>query len=346
MATLGEKPMVSSGNTDAVHSMTTASDCFVVALEEHYLDLEIEKQVGRRREDSAFIRSRLQDVAELRLAEMDEAGIDLQILSHVPPGAQGLQREGCAVPARSLNDRLAKIVETEPTRFAAFASLPTRNPAEAADELERCVTRLGFKGAMIHGLTDGRFIDEKTFWPIFERAQALDVPIYVHPGPPDPRVVEAYYKAYVEKYPAILTAGWGFTVETATSGLRLILSGVFDAYPELTIILGHMGEGLPFLLWRMNHAFTKMRHPDVDPLPFRDIFCDRFFITTSGNFSDTALLCSVMEMGADRVMFSVDWPFVDNRLGTAWMERIPLSDADKRKILSGNAIRLLKLHTD
>ena len=131
-----------------------------------------------------------------------------------------------------------------PDRFAAFAALPTADP-KAADELERTVGRLGFKGAMVNGLTNGVFLDDKRFWPIFERAQTLDVPLYMHLAIPHPAVIDAYYKDYVEKHPGILRAGWCFTVETATQGIRLVLSGVFDAYPRLKIIIGHLGEGLP-----------------------------------------------------------------------------------------------------
>ena len=323
--------------------MATESKPLVIAIEEHYLDPEVDEKTGNRAGGGPEVRKRLADLGEVRLKEMDEAGIDIQVLSHCPPGAQAFDKETAAAQAKSVNDRLNEVVQAKPDRFAAFASLPTRDPAGAADELERCVDKLGFKGAMVHGLTDGLFIDDQRYWPIFERAQALDVPIYVHPAPPHPQVIDLYYKDYAEKYPAILSAGWGFTVETATSGLRLVLSGVFDKYPNLKIILGHLGEGLPFLLWRINHAFANMGRPDVDPVPFRDIFCEHFYITTSGNFSNPALLCTVMEMGVDRILFSVDWPYVDNAPGTTWMEDVPLSREDREKILHGNAQQLLRM---
>ena len=323
--------------------MATRAKSQIIAIEEHYLDPEIDAKVGGRAGGNAETRERLSDLGALRLREMDEAGIDIQVLSHCPPGAQAFDPETAASQARSVNDRLLDVVQTRPERFAAFATLPLRDPAASADELERCVDKNGFKGAMVHGLTDGKFIDDKRFWPIFERAQALDVPIYVHPGRPHPAVVEIYYKDYAEKYPSILSAGWGFTVETATAGLRLVLSGVFDAYPDLKIILGHLGESLPFSLWRINHSFTKMARDGVDPVPFRDIFCEHFYITNSGNFSNPALLCCVMEMGVDRILFSVDWPYVENAPGTEWMEGVPLSHEDREKILNGNAKRLLKM---
>ena len=315
----------------------------VIAIEEHYMDPEVDAYLDGRIGGGAKTRERLADLGELRLKEMDEAGIDIQVLSHCPPGAQAFDPESAAAQAQGVNDRLYDVVQGRPDRFGAFATLPTRDPAAAADELERCVNKLGFRGAMVHGLTEGKFIDDQRFWPIFERAQDLDVPIYVHPGRPHPAVIDAYYKDYVEKFPAILSAGWGFTVETATGGLRLVLSGVFDKYPKLKIILGHLGEGLPFLLWRINHSFQSFTRYDSSGLPFRDIFCEHFYITTSGNFSNPALLCSVMEMGVDRILFSVDWPYVENSPGTGWMEDIPLSAEDREKILNGNAKRLLKM---
>lgn len=312
----------------------------VIALEEHYYDPELvatfESPEGRAPE----LRRRLDDLGELRLKEMDEAGIDIQVISHGAPSTQRLDPENAVRLARNANDRLAQAIAAHPDRFAGFAALPTPDPKAAADELERTVTQLGFKGAMVHGLTNGVFFDDKRFWPIFERAQALDVPLYVHPASPHRAVVEAYYQDYLADFPGLRTAAWGFTVETATQGIRLVLSGVFDAYPEVKIILGHMGEGLPFSLWRINHALSR---PGNRRVSFRDQFSQHFYITTSGNFSTPALLCSMLELGVDRILFSVDWPFVQNLPGTKWMNELQLSAEDKTKILSGNAKRLLKL---
>ena len=313
----------------------------VIALEEHYLDPEVKPYItGPDVTRQANVSARLDDVGQGRIAEMDAAGIDMQVLSHGAPSVQRLDAELAVRLARGANDRLAETVRAHPDRFAGFAMLPTADPKTAADELERAVTRLGFKGAMVHGLTGGLFLDDKRFWPIFERAQALDVPLYMHPAVPHPAVIGIYYKDYVEKYPNILRAAWGFTVETATQGIRLVLSGVFDAYPGLKIILGHLGEGLPFLLWRINMALVR---DGAGPNWFRDTFRKHFWITTSGFFSDPALLCCMMEMGVDRILFSIDYPFVENKPGTEWVHRIPLCEEDKAKILSGNVKRLLKL---
>jgi 2,3-dihydroxybenzoate decarboxylase len=166
------------------------------------------------------------------------------------------------------------------------------------------------------------------------------VPLYLHPAIPHPAVIDAYYKDYVEKFPTILRAAWGFTVETATQSIRLILSGVFDAYPRLKFIVGHLGEGLPFYLWRINMGFVR---DGAAPSWFRDAYCEHFWVTTSGFFSDPALLLCVMELGVDRILFSVDYPFVDNKPGTDWVHRIPLSAEDRAKVLSGNVKRLLKM---
>jgi 2,3-dihydroxybenzoate decarboxylase len=321
--------------------MATQRGQQVIAIEEHYWDLELsERYTAADGARPGPLRERLEDMGELRLKEMDEAGIDIQVLSHAPPAAQRLDAETSVTLATRVNDRLADTMATQPDRFAAFATLPTPDPKASADELERTVTEHGFKGAMVHGLTDGVFFDDKRYWPVFERAQALDVPLYIHPALPHPAVVDAYYKEYIEDFPGFLTAGWGFTVETATAGIRIVLSGVLDAYPDTKIILGHMGEGLPFLLWRIDSALSR---PGNKPLSFRDAFSEHFYITTSGNFSDPALLCSIQELGVDRILFSVDWPFVPNDPGTEWMESLHLSNEDKDKILNGNAKKLLRM---
>ena len=315
--------------------------CPVIALEEHYWDKEIASQfVGAEGTRDPEMLKRLYDLGELRLKEMDEAGIDMQILSHGAPSAQKLTGADAAEVTRRANDRLHAVVAANPKRFAAFAALPTIDPKASADELER-TTKLGFKGAMIHGLANGVFLDDRRFWPIYERAQALDVPIYLHPSVPMPAVMDAYYRDYAKDFPMVVRAAWGYTVETATLAIRLVLSGVFDAYPRLKIVLGHLGETLPFLVWRVDQALAR---PGAGrSLSFRDTFSKHFYLTTSGNFSNPALLCCVQEMGVDRIMFAVDWPFVANPLGTRWMETVPLCEEDKVKILSGNAQRLLRM---
>ncbi len=314
----------------------------VIALEEHYYDAALVETysivLGGGGESE--VRKRLDDVGELRLREMDEAGIDVQVLSHGAPSTQRLSGDEAVTMAHGVNDRLAALVAAHPTRFAGFAALPTAEPAAAADELERSVTQLGFKGAMVHGLTNGVFFDDERFWPILERAESLDVPIYLHPAVPERTVVDTYYRDYLSKYPGLLTAAWGFTVETATQAVRMTLSGAFERFPNLKLIIGHMGEGLPFLLWRIDMA---LRRPGNAPIDFREQFSEHFWITTSGNFSTPALVCSMLELGIDRILYSVDYPYVENPPRTEWMESLQISSEDREKMLSGNAKRLLKM---
>jgi predicted TIM-barrel fold metal-dependent hydrolase len=315
--------------------------CPVIAIEEHYWDTELSKhytgvEAGRAGETE----QRLYDLGALRLKEMDEAGIDMQVISHGAPSTQKLGLDVAVKLTTQVNDRLAKVCAAKPERFAGFAALPTADPQAAADELERAVGTLGFKGAMIHGLANGEFFDGKKFWPIFARAEKLDVPIYLHPALPNAKVTEIYYQDYAKDFPLVVRPAWGYTVETATQAIRLVLSGLFEKHPKLKIILGHLGETLPFLVWRID---ASLKRPGQKPMSFRDIFCNNFYVTTSGFFSDPALLCCVMEMGVDHILFAVDWPFVMNQPATEWIKDVPLADADKAKILSGNARRLLKM---
>jgi 2,3-dihydroxybenzoate decarboxylase len=312
----------------------------VIALEEHYWDREVVAHFSAESSRNTEASKRLYDLGELRLKEMDEAGIDIQVLSHASPSAQMLPNNIAAEMTRRANDRLHAAIDAHPKRFAAFAMLPTSDPAAAADELERTVVKLGFKGAMISGLDHGQFVDDKRFWPIFARAEKLDVPIYLHPSTPHPTVVDVYYKDYKKDYPMLARSAWGFTVETGTQAIRMVLSGVFDAHPRLKIILGHLGETLPFLVWRIDQSLSR---PGQKSLSFRNVFCSNFYVTTSGNFSNPALICCMMEMGIDRILFAVDWPLVDNLPAARWMETVPLCDEDKAKILGGNAMRLLRL---
>ena len=315
--------------------------CPIIAIEEHYWDAELAATyTGVESSRPGPTHERLHDLGELRIREMDEAGIDLQVISHGAPSAQKLSGSDAVPLTRRVNDRQHAAVRAHPKRFEAFAALPTCEPAAAADELERTV-KLGFKGAMIHGLGNGVFMDDKRFWPIYERAERLDVPVYMHPSLPLQAVADAYYKDYANEFPMVVRAAWGYTVETATLAIRLVLSGVFEKHPKLKIILGHLGETLPFLVWRVDQAIA--RPGAARQISFRDIFCNNFWITTSGNFSNPALLCCVMEMGIDRVLFSVDWPFVANKPAVEWVKTVPLCDEDKVKLLSGNATRLLRL---
>jgi 2,3-dihydroxybenzoate decarboxylase len=321
-----------------------AAKPYIVALEEHYHDPDVVAAMSGQMEGrrSEALRARLDDLGELRIKEMDEAGVDFQVLSHGAPSTQRVSGDAAVQLARKINDKLAAAVKAHPTRFAAFGALPTDQPKAAADELERIV-KLGFVGAMVHGLCNNVFFDDKRFWPILERAAALDVPLYLHPAVPHQTVIDLYFKDYAAKHPGITTAGWGFTMETAVLAIRMVLSGAFDAYPNLKLILGHLGETIPFSSWRINMTLSRDGEHGKG---FRDRFMQHFYITTSGFFSNNALECCIKEMGIDRVMFSIDYPFVDNKSGTKWaLEQLTLNETDKTKLLSGNAKRILKLKT-
>jgi predicted TIM-barrel fold metal-dependent hydrolase len=314
----------------------------IITLEEHYTDREIEGGFGGLDANPLrkILATRLHDLGELRIKDMDEAGIDVQVISHAAPATQKLDPATAAEVTRRVNDRLYETVRANRQRFAAFASLPTPDPKAAADELERTVTKLGFKGAMLNGLTNGTlFLDDKRFWSIFERAQALDVPLYLHPSTPHAAVMDAYFK----DYPLLMRSPWSFLIETASAAVRLMMSGVFDAYPRVKVILGHLGEALPFSLWRLDYTHSLFNETAKLKRTFSEYFCEHFYITTSGNFYTPALLCSIMAMGADRIMLSVDWPFNNNKEAVDWLQAAPLSPEDRAKILGGNATRLLKL---
>jgi 2,3-dihydroxybenzoate decarboxylase len=314
----------------------------IIALEEHYFDPDWNNALDTRhhpvRMPSPLVK-RMEDLGAQRIREMDEAGIDLQVLSHGPPGSQGVREDVVLAWTKAANDRLHAAVQNHPTRFAGFASLPTAHPVAAADELERAVNKLGFKGGMLHSLTEGPFLDDKRYWPIFERAAALDVPLYIHPADPNPAVIKAYYGDYAKTHPMFIRAAWGFTFEAGTQAMRLVLSGLFDEHPAVKIILGHLGETIPYTLARIDEALSR----DTPMKNFREVFSTHFYVTTSGFFSDPALQCCIQEIGIDRIMFSIDWPYASNTAGVQWMQKTWLNDADKAKIFSGNAKRLLRI---
>ena len=307
----------------------------VVALEEHYYDPELAALPGFLA--TPPMRKKLANFESEGLEAMDRAGVDLLVVSHNAPSGQALLANQAGLMAR-VNDRLAAWCSLYSGRLYAFAGLATADPRGAATELERCVTQLGFKGAMIHGPTGGRFIDDPFFWPVLERAEALGVPLYLHPTYPSKVMTDLYCADYATKFPQFPNAGWGFAVETGSIAIRLILSGAFQKFPRLRCILGHFGETLPFHLWRLHHTLSL---PGPDGLDFRKIFRKHFWVTSSGLFSDPPLQCCLQEMGIDRVMFSVDWPYESVEDATRWARSVPLNFSDKAKFLGGNAKSLL-----
>jgi predicted TIM-barrel fold metal-dependent hydrolase len=316
----------------------------VIAIEEHYSSGRFADAVGTvgGRPQPPELAARLNDLGEARVADMDAAGIDLQVVSLTAPGLQQLD-PGAAVPlAREENDRLAEAAARFPDRLAAFAALPTADPSAAVGELERTVGGLGFKGGVVNGHTRGRFLDDRSFWPILECAEALGTPIYLHPTPPPQPVLDAYYTGFSPAVSSILaTSAWGWHVETGLHLLRLVLAGVFDRYPGLQLIVGHMGEALPFMLARASRQLA----PAVTGLrrSVSDYVRDNVSITTSGFFATPPFLTALLELGADRILFSVDYPYSSNREGRAFLDRMPVSPADREKIAHGNAERLLRV---
>jgi predicted TIM-barrel fold metal-dependent hydrolase len=243
---------------------------------------------------------------------------------------------------REENDRLAELVGRRPDRLAAFAALPTAEPPAAAGELERGVRALGLKGALINGPTGGRFLDDQFFWPILECAESLEVPIYVHPAPPSPAIVDAYYSGFSPQVnTALATGAWGWHIETGLHVLRLILAGVFDRFPKLQLVVGHMGEALPFMLRRAMGPLGVEVTGLQRPLP--EYFRENVHLSTSGFFSVPPFLNALLEVGADRIMFAIDYPFSTNERGRAFLDALPVGPADKEKIAHGNAERLLRL---
>jgi 2,3-dihydroxybenzoate decarboxylase len=285
------------------------------------------------------IPAELLDLGEERLRHMDAAGVDVQVLSFGAPGPQGFGKEVAIPMARDANNRLRGAIDKHPERFAGFAALPTADPEEAVAELERAVRELDFKGAMIHGHQQGSFLDHKKYWPIFERAAALEVPIYLHPTVPHPDALKSYFAGYEE----LQGSPWGFAIDTSCHFLRIMFAGVFDAYPTLKIILGHLGEGLPFAMHRLNdHSYQAAARRGLKKTPLQYLK-DNLVVTTSGNWYEPAFLCTLLALGADSIIWAVDWPYEANNVAMDFFHKLSLNDIDKEKIAHRNAERLLRL---
>ena len=277
----------------------------------------------------------LSDVGERRLEAMSAAGIDLAVLSNVA-SVQGILDPTAAMQiARQANDYLAGVVQKHPLRFAGFATVPLQDPEAGADELERAVRQLGMKGALLIGHTNGEYLDHDRFSPFWERAEALDAPVYLHAA--DPMVMPPTYAGR----PELIGATWSWTAETAAHTLRLVFGGVFKRFPKARLLLGHMGETLPYLLWRLD-ARAGAFGGDAAPKP-AEIIRRNVAITTAGMFSNEPLSCALQGMGEDAIMFSVDHPFESMDAAGTWFDKAPLSEAVREKISWSNATRILKL---
>jgi predicted TIM-barrel fold metal-dependent hydrolase len=290
-----------------------------------------------------MVRTRLQDFDADRLAGMDASGISVALLSHTVPGVQGIVDPAAAVTAaREINDRLVAEITKQPTRYGGFASIALQDVKAAVAELDRAVTRLGLVGAMINGYTNTSdpqrvdYLDDPKFLPFWEAAAGLGVPIYLHPRPSlDQRIYEGHSE--------LIGATWGFAPEAATHTLRLIYSGLFDRFPSLTVVLGHLGETLPYFSWRIQHCFEYNPSDKRVKRRLQDYLCENFYVSTSGIFSDQALIGAILTVGADRILFACDYPYEVMEPAARWIERAAISEGDRKKIAAGNARRLFKI---
>jgi predicted TIM-barrel fold metal-dependent hydrolase len=293
------------------------------------------------------LKTRLIDLHDRRLRLMDEHGIEMMLLSLNAPVIQAIPDPARANElARKANDYLAREVEKRPDRFQGLAALPMQDPDLAIRELDRAIRDLGFKGVLVNGFSqigDAEttvYYDLPPYRPFWAALAQLDVPFYLHPRNPIKRDARIY-----DGHPWLMGPAWAFGQETAVHALRLMGSGLFDEHPNLAIVLGHMGEGLPFSMWRIDNcnAWVEDRHNYPAKRKIADYFFENFYITTSGNFRTQALINAILEIGADRIMFSTDWPFENIDHAAVWFDHATISENDRRKIGRTNAARLFKL---
>ena len=316
----------------------------IVTLEEHFQIPELIKKFNINpahnftRMMAPAIKERLDDIGDKRVAEMDLGEVTVQVLSAAAPGAEFVDGDFGVQFAKEYNDAVYTATQRHPNRLAGFAHLPVRAPEAAADELERCVTDLKFRGGLVDGTCEGLFLDHPKFAPILARAEKLDVPIYIHPAPPPEAVRKAYYDGLPGNTGMALSAfGYGWHIETAIHVMRLAVSGTLLKFPNLKIIIGHMGETIPFMLERSNNVVS------AQGIPLKQLLQKHLWITTSGFFTIPPFLNALQTFGADRILYSVDYPFSQMTTGLQFLKTLPVSSADLQKIASGNADRLLKL---
>ena len=318
-----------------------------IALEEHFAINDTLKDSRQFMPDTVWaeLQSRLLDIQEKRLALMDKHGIEMMILSLNSPAVQAITDvKRASEISRMANDFLAEQIHKQPNRFAGLAALPMQDPEAAIAELTRCVKELGFKGALVNGFTQilsadsAVYYDLPQYWPFWAAVEKLDVPFYLHPRNP----LETQQLIYAG-HPWLLGPTWAFAVETATHALRLMASGLFDKYPRLQIILGHLGEGLPSSIWRADHRIRKFSRGIPAAKPLSEYLRNNFYITTAGNFRTQTLIGVMMEVGAERLLFSTDYPFEEVSEAADWFSTASISETDRVKIGRLNAMELFKL---
>jgi len=317
----------------------------VITLEEHFSTpafLRATAPFTPALGSSTSLEAKLLDLDEVRLAAMDEGGVDLQVLSLAATGQESLAPEDATSLVHDANDEAYAATQRHPDRLRMFASLALKQPEAAAKELERGVERLGCVGGFINGTEGGDFLDAARFSPLFEAAEALDVPLYLHPTAPSRAIQEEYFRDLPEASAYFLsTAAWGWHAELGMHCLRLILAGTFDRFPRLKLIIGHLGEHLPYSLMRAQDGLS----PPVTHLQrsISEYFLNHFFVTTSGYFTQAPFRCAMDMLGADRLLYSVDYPYRSNAAGARFLEHLEITPDDLRKLAAGNAERVLKL---
>jgi uncharacterized protein len=320
-----------------------------ITLEEHFVSREFLDRAGidMGGQTRVAMTEEITDLAELRLKAMDESGIDVQVISHVWPTLAAVPADDQIAICTSANDQLAAAVTAHPDRFAGFAALPLADPSAAVRELDRAVGDLGFRGALINGRADAdrRFLDDPSLFPVLQRAEALGVPLYLHPGAPTETVRREYYDGFGPSVRWLLgTAAWGWHAEAGLHVLRMIVARVFDRLPGLKVIIGHDGEMLPFMLDRTDELLTPAARQDTGLVKgVADTFHSNVWVTTSGMFSLATFQLIHQVVGADRILFSVDYPLSPNSRGRAFLDAVPIAPADKEKISHRNAELLLRL---
>lgn len=314
-----------------------------LALEEHFVTKAFLKATGADKagapEPVLALRGKLLDLGAGRIAAMDEGGVSMQVLSLAALGVAKLRAEDEIAVMRDVHDEAAAAVNANPERFAAFATPGLKNPVEAVKELERCVRKLGFKGLLVNGTTDGKFLDDPQLFPVLEAAAALGVPLYLHPAEPPEAVREAYYGGLAGEAGHLLSiAGWGWHAENGLHLLRLIVAGVLERLPSLQVIVGHMGEGVPYALARTNQVLAGVMKGKRSVM---ETMKQQVWVTTSGYFTQPPFACCRQVVGLDRMMYSVDYPFSPNTKGKDFLAGLPLEAVEMEALVWGNAARVL-----
>ncbi len=320
-----------------------------IGLEEHFAIADTIDDSRGYLPDATWteLRARALDIHDRRLREMDKHGVEMMVLSLNAPAIQAIPDVARAdAIARKANDYLAEQVRKRPERFQGLAALPMQDPELATKELRRCVQDLGLKGALVNGFSQindkdtAAYYDLAHYWPFWEAVESLDVPFYLHPRNPLASQTRIY-----DGHSWLLGPSWAFGQETAVHALRLMGCGLFDKYPRLKIILGHLGENLPYSVWRVDNCngWVEGRHNYPAQKKIADYFYANFYLTTSGNFHTQTLIAAMMELGADKILFSIDWPFENVSHAADWFDAVPISEADRLKIGRTNALKLFKL---